>query len=1095
MKKRIIQALFLVMFATSLTFVGCKDYDDDVDNLQEQINNNKSSLESKLSALDKTLESAKADLSTAQSAVAAAKIAVEEAKTAALAAQTTGDAAAKEAADAAKAAAEAKTLAGTAQAAAAQAKVDAIEEAKTLVANLQAIVDTKVNQSDFDAKIASINATIGALSARIESLETTTATDAAIVALNVQVAALQNFQKSMEALNLPTVTSDVATLKTNISTLLSEMNAIKSSISAANGDITSLTATLTELSNKVNSLSTNLTTVSTSLNTVVSLISSRMTSLVFAPSDYVNGVEAIVFNTLNYKPWANLLADASDGKTTSSINDGKTAAFYYVNPSTVKLDEILGMTVLTNDATQTLVRSITSSSLTVTPQEVAGGKMKVTFKKNTTEGLNGSGVQGPNGDGTYTETFTIVALQAKIKLTEEEEKAGVSPTVVSDWARLYERTVNPYIHYKKKYSITTETNVTEDLDNGVIPHFYPYTKIHNAATVDGVNNTKEKYIIQNVEYTKTLDLKTLVGVCDKKDKEYNAADYGLSFEFNLVDYYLQDGPAQQTNQKNFAKITDGVISSTAHDGTTTQNKDAIGREPLIQVVLKYTDASGNKEVVDVRYFKIKWTGVSSSQDLGLIEEFSNAFTCDDLGNFVKTKAMNEKVYTVLNVSKEAFHNNNTLDNNLYKTLDEAKAGTNAQMTLGTITEVPNAGDQTTYNLKWKFNAGDMNITQAEFEARKAVRTVYGRYVSNDGLSIYTFSLKVTIDLDVKLAGYNGTYWNGTLSSTDKNKQFKMNAALTSDANYGSSNFYDTQFITSILHGYVVKDTSNNPTTATNANDLITSATASNAEFVFDQDRLTEVLGSASSSSWNVRDNGRSLYYDNVKAAEITSGYGIKLYENPYPTASAHGAPTSPAISLVGKDVPVKLVANFCNYQFVVDRFKVYFIEPLAVTINNTGGTMYDVTTAGSTVDVSKLVTIKEAYTYNAADVLYVSSNALKYNVSLLKWYDVTKIEWDFSNALTNLKYDGTNITVGSSINQTWNSFAAWYILTPTPAYITGSNVSTGNTEYVSSVKFENKSQSKLQGAFKVSVPVKVYTKWGVYAKDSAPTYVTFTINP
>ena len=60
---------------------------------------------------------------------------------------------------------------------------------------------------------------------------------------------------------------------------------------------------------------------------------------------------------------------------------------------------------------------------------------------------------------------------------------------------------------------------------------------------------------------------------------------------------------KKTNQKDFAKIDKGVISSCARNGQSN-NRDAIGREPMVQVVLKNTS---NKEVVDVRYFKIAWT--------------------------------------------------------------------------------------------------------------------------------------------------------------------------------------------------------------------------------------------------------------------------------------------------------------------------------------------------------------------------------------------------------------------------------------------------------------------------------------------------------
>ena len=47
MKKKFIRVMFFGALALStVTYVGCKDYDDDIDNLQTQIDANKASIES-----------------------------------------------------------------------------------------------------------------------------------------------------------------------------------------------------------------------------------------------------------------------------------------------------------------------------------------------------------------------------------------------------------------------------------------------------------------------------------------------------------------------------------------------------------------------------------------------------------------------------------------------------------------------------------------------------------------------------------------------------------------------------------------------------------------------------------------------------------------------------------------------------------------------------------------------------------------------------------------------------------------------------------------------------------------------------------------
>ena len=122
MNKKFLNAvLFGALIASSAgTFTSCKDYDDDIKSLQEQIDKSGSTV----GDLQTQLTTLKSAAEAAQAAADAAKTAAAEAKTAAEAAKTVGDQAAADAATA-------KALAEEAKAAAAQAKADAIAEAAT----------------------------------------------------------------------------------------------------------------------------------------------------------------------------------------------------------------------------------------------------------------------------------------------------------------------------------------------------------------------------------------------------------------------------------------------------------------------------------------------------------------------------------------------------------------------------------------------------------------------------------------------------------------------------------------------------------------------------------------------------------------------------------------------------------------------------------------------------------------------------------------------------------------------------------------------------------------------------------------------------
>ena len=149
MNKKFLSAiLFGALMVTSTgTFVSCKDYDDDIENLQGQIDGLKSTLSGDIQIL-------KSDLAAAAAEAAAAKAAAADAKAAAVAA---GDAAAEAAADAKAEAAKAKAEA----IAAAEAKIAELEEevAATSAANTAALNALKAEFNALKTSVKELFAT------------------------------------------------------------------------------------------------------------------------------------------------------------------------------------------------------------------------------------------------------------------------------------------------------------------------------------------------------------------------------------------------------------------------------------------------------------------------------------------------------------------------------------------------------------------------------------------------------------------------------------------------------------------------------------------------------------------------------------------------------------------------------------------------------------------------------------------------------------------------------------------------------------------------------------------------------------------------
>lgn len=976
-KRKLSVALLGVCMAFSVgLFTSCKDYDDDIDNLQEQIDGNKE-LDSKLKELESALEATKQELK-----------------------------AAKEAADAAKEAA-------------AKAKKEAIEEAKKMVEELKAGLGDENTLKDIEATLVAINGKLDDAKATDEELKK---------AIEIQEKAIENFKKQMGSVN------------SSLESIKQELKELKQSVSEG---------ALNEISEKI-------TKTQEGLNTLNNLLSKRLTSLVFSPSMYINGIEAINFATLQYNPWKNPLADEAGTTKVSTVNDGKTIAYYFANPSSVLKDNVKELSVLTQKATNTITRASEKALITATLDKIESGKLVVNLKKETEAPFT------TKGKGNK-EEFTVMALQAKVELTEAEKSAGISPYVTSDFARLSETPVIPYIH-----------NVEAKTEKDAVAHFYSYSEIVDKK--EGPSTTAGKFILKSLEYDNTLDLNTLVEVCDKEGNTYLAEDYGLAFEFDLVDYNLQDNVEEMTNQKEFAKIDeDGVISSRSRNGKPN-NKDAVGREPLVQVILRN---EANKEIVDVRYFKVKWTGKSLGEDLGNLQEFTDKFGCDSMYTYkVGTKEMNDKIYTVVDnetgISKDDFHALYTLDSKVYKSLEDAEKGEPASNLLGVLNDIVADGSTHTHNIEWEL--GSIEITEDEYKAGKAIRTVFGRFVKNNVPSeFFTFNLVVEVKIDQMAfdAGYNSTYWNTSdLKPGNVNKSLQVNPALTDDSQYGLNNFFDCQIISDILSGYNKADIAK----LTSALELVSNADA--AQFVFDEKRLS-ILG----ADWKVSKDETQLLKGNVVAAEI-EGSIIKLYENPLPTVSTHGKPTDPAQELLGKSVPVKLSVEHCSgIKSDVDYFLINFISPLKMELSDVEDSFKDLMTGGSKISVDKIATITEKFGFmrpvwkDGAEVKPEDGS------SLVQWYNVEGVTWDVTKATTNLKIEGNNIIITDNPEASkWSDFADKYKLE--------AKIVDGNT---TELIFKNNSGAHIQQAFKIAVPVYVKTKWSPTLYDAKNTIVVLSV--
>ena len=152
MNKKFLSAILFgaLMVSSTGTFVSCKDYDDDIDNLQEQINKlaTKEDMTSQIATLQAALDAAKTE-------AAAAKASAEQAVAKANSAEST-------ATEAEKAAAQAALDAANAKAEAIKAAQDEVAKVK---AELEAAIDSK-----FEAEKKALAKTISELTETVTKL-------------------------------------------------------------------------------------------------------------------------------------------------------------------------------------------------------------------------------------------------------------------------------------------------------------------------------------------------------------------------------------------------------------------------------------------------------------------------------------------------------------------------------------------------------------------------------------------------------------------------------------------------------------------------------------------------------------------------------------------------------------------------------------------------------------------------------------------------------------------------------------------------------------------------------------------------------------
>ena len=449
----------LLMGAMAIASVGmftsCKDYDDDINNLQKQIDGiTAQNLQSQLTTLQGALTTAQGSATAANDAAKAAKSAADAAAEAAKKAQGT--------ADEANAAAEAATkLAQAAQATAdAAAKASDVKALEDAIKELQAIVDGKVSKADFDEAIKGVEAKIAAIDEKLLTLDDVKkllddadfAKNAVIQDLIGQINALNEFKKSVEAIN---PIGDAA-WKKSVDDAIASLEGIKSDIAAKAdaADVKDLQDRMKDAEAAVQALNDlkiedQFASIRATIGDIIEVlniyVARDLKSIVLRPDVYYGGIEGVSVYTYLMPEEKNEKCNAGKGyhyfERVGELNISDYGlAQYHVNPTNVDLSNF---SIDFYNWHANIKEPVATERTTPTRSGVAGGITPVYTNTDDLLKANADNLK----DGILTVPFTAdaAAIEANLKkgigtiasLSLTKVKQGDNPadtTVNSDYA-------------------------------------------------------------------------------------------------------------------------------------------------------------------------------------------------------------------------------------------------------------------------------------------------------------------------------------------------------------------------------------------------------------------------------------------------------------------------------------------------------------------------------------------------------------------------------------------------------------------------------------------------------------------------------------
>lgn len=811
-----------------------------------------------------------------------------------------------------------------------------------------------------------------------------------------------------------------------------------------------------------------------------SKISGRLTSVQLIPELYVDGIETIELKSLAYKAWKVTSTDKEEtvaqGTAVSTTAQSATAVRYLVSPSVITVDDIKAPSYVFEKAETRA--AVSTELMSVEGYEVANGVLTVDVKKTAGASL------ALDADHIYTAAL-------KVPIADKHLTEGESATAVySDYVRITETTVEPRIAaLVDKGAGKPNDGEWECAEDGKHYHFY--------ATFEAVADKDAGYV-KEFAYNSKVDLLSLVtgcyidakGVAHEITKDDLSAS-GLEFRFSIpaLSYKLGDN---DTDQQQFAAVAQGEDGSwtlsSKLPGGVTDNQAAIDKTPIVRVEL--VDVNNANAVVDVRYFKVKWVREAlDAVDLGVLKTFDYTLSCEIFSGDVLWSEMVDLVLGKL--GENGMSQNEFLATYAAPEIkaEDHKAGTVATAEADGVELVYNFDDGVDesaaafiWNLTTEQIGTVMNIRGEQTVKTKTVNVTIPAKNPYQGAISFSFVVNIKLPVLPAIYGYDLAFWY-----TDKEL----------------ANVYPVQYNTptaqaTCVYNYELDRLFSNSRIVKN----LLPCGKWDVQFAPEQPAATAAAGYAPAMNTEYAADGEHGGYvlqddDDMMAVELR--YSGMASDNWYAPETANAGAVNDApvseinlwvenneagINILKKDAALKVWASVNPYNiYQVTEFNVHFVEPLKINRQLKDAYFVDQVVSGSLIDCSKAFTMTDFKDYIVAEVTTNTTDEKQmYAADLYKYYGVTDVKWDYAAAKVNLKKDASgNYVVDDSMtaeNATTLADDRFGDNCIQPA------------ENGAKLRFFNVSGVKVEKTVKLFIPVTVSHKWGTVSET-----VTVEIRP